>query len=67
MGFGASLLTSFAMGFAGSMVAQAFFSALPDFGGEPGEGEALADAGDGAQEENPYADDGSELGEDYEV
>ncbi len=70
LGIGASLLTSFAMGFAGSMVAQAFFSALPGFGGGPSEAEAMADAGDelGAPaEEDPYADDGSDFSEDYEV
>jgi hypothetical protein len=32
MGFGASLLSSFAMGFVGSMVAQSFFSAIGGFG-----------------------------------
>lgn len=41
-GMGAGLLSSFAMGFVGSMVAQSFFSALSDgFGG--GSEEALAD------------------------
>lgn len=69
MGFGAGLLGSFAMGFAGSMVAQAFFSALPDFGGEATEGEALAQAEDdtGQSGEDPYLDDGADFGEDYEV
>lgn len=69
LGLGASLLSSFAMGFAGSMVAQAFLSALPDFGGGPTEGEAMADTGDelAAAEEDPYADDGGDFGEDYEV
>jgi hypothetical protein len=68
MGLGASLLSSFAMGFAGSMVAQAFFSALPDFGGEAPAEEGLAEAGnDASAEEEPYADDGGGFGDDFEV
>lgn len=43
MGVGASLLSSFAMGFLGSMVAQSFFSAIDGFGQEPG---GAADRGD---------------------
>ena len=34
MGLGASLLSSFAMGFVGSMVANSFFSAMGGFGGD---------------------------------
>lgn len=44
MGIGASLLSSFAMGFVGSMVASSFLSAM-NFGGESGAPEAEADAG----------------------
>ena len=50
LGFGANLLSSFAMGFVGSMVAQSFFSAMGGFAGseanavEPSGGESeLAD------------------------
>lgn len=59
MGFGASLLTSFAAGFVGSMVASSFFSALGGFGGQAGasasdqETEAAA-----AEEDTQYADYG---------
>lgn len=53
MGFGASLLSSFAMGFVGSMVAQSFFSALG--GGFDG-----AEA-DGAHASNADANDDPEL------
>jgi hypothetical protein len=69
IGLGASLLSSFAMGFVGSMVAQSFFSALPDFGGgAEGEGEgATAQADDGGGDD--YADDGGgdDFGGDFEV
>ena len=53
MGFGASLLSSFAMGFVGSMVANSFFSAIGGFGGE---GEALA-AQDAEADDTSAADD----------
>ena len=74
LGFGTSLLSSFAMGFVGSMVAQSFFSALGGFAGaddftnagaEGNGAEAdhdqadLADAGDGF-------DDGGDMG-DFDV
>jgi len=70
VGFGANLLTSFAMGFVGSMVAQSFFSALGGFDGDAGEANAaeaeatddeseLADGGDGF-------DDGGDMG-DFDV
>jgi hypothetical protein len=54
MGMGTSLLSSFAMGFVGSMVAQSFFSAIGGFGG--GE-EAHAQADDNAGNEDASADD----------
>ena len=70
MGFGASLLSSFAMGFVGSMVAQSFFSAMSGFDGadtnaaepsnELAENESdLAEDGDGF-------DDGGDMG-DFDV
>jgi hypothetical protein len=61
MGFGANLLGSFAAAFAGSMVANSFFSALGGFDGfggdpaEPAEQHATADA-------DAAADDGSLAG-----
>jgi hypothetical protein len=68
MGFGANLLTSFAMGFVGSMVAQSFFSALGGFdGAPPPEDEGSVAENDAAAEDDPYADDGSDFGDDYEV
>lgn len=76
MGFGASLMSSFAMGFVGSMVAQSFMSAIGGFGGE----EAAADAGaegDPVAENDPDAgaddyadggmDDGGDFGGDFDV
>lgn len=72
MGLGASLLSSFAMGFVGSMVAQSFFSALPDFGGgsadaPPDEGPTAA-AEDGSEDTSAADDfgDGGDFG-DFEV
>jgi len=50
LGFGANLLSSFAMGFVGSLVAQSFFSALGGFGddaGVPDASEAHNEANDG--------------------
>jgi hypothetical protein len=44
MGFGTSLLTSFAMGFAGSMIANSFFHSLEGGGGVFGGGHQDADA-----------------------
>jgi hypothetical protein len=77
MGFGASLLSSFAMGFAGSMVAQAFLSSFGGFGaGEESAGAETAGGGtagdetaDGTQAEegDPYADDGGDFDGDFEV
>jgi hypothetical protein len=71
MGFGGGLLSSFAMGFVGSMVAQSFFSALGgmSFGGdgaaadaEGSEGEALAE--NDVEDNGDYADDGMDDGGD---
>ncbi len=66
-GFGASLLSSFALGFVGSMVAQSFFSALGGFdsagseahAAEPNDDEEPAEGGDSF-------DDGGDLG-DFDV
>jgi hypothetical protein len=63
-GFGAGLLGSFAAGFAGSMVANTFFSALGGFDGFGGDGDgdnesASADHGSNATE---GADDGTLTG-----
>jgi hypothetical protein len=65
MGFGASLLTSFAAGFVGSMVAQSFFSALGGFG-DPGAADASAaqDETAGAEEADTQYADGSDYGDD---
>jgi hypothetical protein len=59
-GMGASLLSSFAMGFVGSMVANSFFSAIGGFGGGS-EGEALA-AND-APADDTTADESADLGD----
>jgi len=58
MGFGASLLSSFAMGFVGSMVAQSFFSAIGGFDG------ADANAAEPSADETELADNESELADD---
>ncbi len=58
MGFGTSLLSSFAMGFVGSMVASSFFNAMGGFGADGNEAEAGHD-GDAANEGDPGADDGA--------
>ena len=57
MGFGASLLSSFAMGFVGSMVAQSFFSALGGFDGADADG-AHASTTEANEEDSELADDG---------
>jgi hypothetical protein len=81
LGVGANLLSSFAMGFVGSMVAQSFFSALRDLGSETVQGGAGAPptnetagapptndtAGAQDPDADPYADDGADFGDDYEV
>ena len=81
MGFGASLLSSFAMGFVGSMVAQSFFSALGGFGSEGGAGarptneteagarptneSEAAAADEGAEQQDPQADPYADDGADF--
>ncbi|HEX6274695.1 MAG TPA: hypothetical protein VFZ53_16750 [Polyangiaceae bacterium] len=63
MGLGASLLTSFAAGFVGSMVAQSFFSALGGFGAAGAEDTAAQDeTADTEQADTQYAD-GSDYGD----
>ena len=62
LGFGGGLLSSFAMGFVGSMVAQSFFSALG--GGMPDLGGASTDAND-ATDEGALADNSENDGEDF--
>lgn len=61
MGMGASLLSSFAMGFAGSMIAQSFFGAMGGFGGDSGVSEQAA-ADETSSDESAQADD--EAGDD---
>jgi hypothetical protein len=69
MGMGASLLSSFAMGFVGSMVANSFFSAIGGFGNESGEAQAdAAPADESAEGEADYGDDaGFDGGGDFDV
>jgi hypothetical protein len=57
MGLGANLLSSFAMGFVGSMVAQSFFSALGGFDGAAPDA-AEANAAEPSDDESELADDG---------
>jgi hypothetical protein len=59
LGFGAGLLSSFAAGFVGSMVAQSFFSALGGFG-DAGAADASANADEAATEAE--AEDGDDFG-----
>ncbi len=70
LGFGANLLSSFAMGFVGSMVAQSFFSALGGFGDDhaPDAAEANHEANDEAAAGNDADsfDDGGDAG-DFDV
>jgi hypothetical protein len=64
MGFGASLLSSFAMGFVGSMVANSFFSAMGGFGNDssaPADEGALAESD---QNSDTGGDDGGGFGDD---
>ena len=60
MGMGASLLSSFAMGFAGSMVAQSLFSAMGGFGDHGADASATDDeaASETAQADETGDDDG---------
>jgi hypothetical protein len=57
MGLGASLLSSFAMGFVGSMVANSFFAAMGGFGDEP----AAAHGDDAAAGDEQAAADDTQL------
>jgi hypothetical protein len=75
MGMGASLLSSFAMGFAGSMIAQSLFSAMGGFGdhgaaadhGSADESDN-ADEGETAQADEDYGDEGGfDDGGDFDV
>ena len=69
MGIGASLLSSFAMGFAGSMIAQSLFSAMGGFG-DHGSADAGSDTDEGetAQADEDYGDDGGfDDGGDFDV
>jgi hypothetical protein len=69
LGFGANLLTSFAMGFVGSMVAQSFFSALGGFGDGTADATESSEANedDGARADNgDDFDDGGDMG-DFDV
>jgi hypothetical protein len=69
-GFGMNLLSSFAMGFVGSMVAQSFFSAIGGFDGGGSEGDgAVAEADPQAEDNGDYADDGGgdDFGGDFDV
>jgi len=60
LGFGTSLLSSFAMGFVGSMVAQSFFSALGGF--DEAEAHAFEPSHDAdVADEYPLADDGDDF------
>jgi hypothetical protein len=67
MGMGASLLSSFAMGFVGSMVAQSFMSAMGGFGDdEPGETDGEVAEHDATAEDEAWGDDGGDGG-DFDV
>jgi hypothetical protein len=72
MGFGASLLSSFAMGFVGSLVAQSFFSALGGFDGadtdavDPGHDQSELAENESSLEDDDGFDDGGDMG-DFEV
>jgi hypothetical protein len=66
MGLGGSLLSSLAMGFVGSMVAQSFFSALAG-PSEGGEAEALAGSEESAEDEIAYEDNGDFTDDDFDV
>jgi len=63
MGFGSSLLSSFAMGFVGSMVANSFFSAMGGFGADDGlDGHETHGEDDGRADDTELAD--NEAGDD---
>jgi hypothetical protein len=61
-GFGGSLLSSFAMGFVGSMVANSFFSAMGGFGGDHGEPTEAAGGEEAGHEGDQLADYGGDDG-----
>jgi len=68
VGFGANLLSSFAMGFVGSMVAQSFFSAMGGWGGDHAGQDSTADNQDASSEQDFGADDGGfDGGGDFEI
>ena len=62
MGLGASLLSSFAMGFVGSMVANSFFSAMGGFGDEQAHGESQGENDEGHADDTEHADNGDDGG-----
>jgi len=64
MGLGASLLSSFAMGFVGSMVANSFFSAMGGFGHDQAHGESEHANDEGQADETEHADYGDDGGDD---
>ena len=68
LGFGTSLLSSFAMGFVGSMVAQSFFSALGGFGGAGDLDSAGAEANGTQANEHaePADEDGLDDGDSFD-
>ena len=66
MGLGASLLSSFAMGFAGSMVAQSLFSAMSGFGDHDAHDATDASSDDRDAEETAQADDTDDDGGDVD-
>jgi hypothetical protein len=76
MGFGTSLLSSFAMGFVGSMVANSFLDAMGGFGGAAGnegdagnEGNASDDTGGETADNADWGDSGGDFdgGGDFDV
>jgi hypothetical protein len=75
MGLGMGLLSSFAMGFAGSMVAQSVFSAMSGFGDHAATDDADANetaqaddtSGDGDDGDGGDFDDGGDFGGDFDV
>lgn len=68
MGMGASMLSSFAMGFVGSMVAQSFLSAIGGFPGAPTEdADPPPDEQALAENEDASSDDFGDDGGDFEV
>ncbi len=68
MGMGTSLLSSFAMGFAGSMVAQSLFSAMGGFGDQAVDAGTATDGEETAEADEGYGDDGGfDDGGDFDV